>query len=697
MLLIENLTMSMFIQMLKFEHVLPKIIKKLKSTYGHEFFNEITLQLNNITGADYTFIAKVDYESFTSKTISLVVKNKLADNIEYNLTDTPCAILTKNKISIYPKEICSFFPKDQLLIDMNIEGYVGVPLHDSKGGVIGIIVALHEKEIRNADFIETLFELFSGRIAAEIERNVQNNELKQLNEKLADKVDELTASESKLSLHIKNTPLGCITWDRNLRCVEWNKAAEKIFGYTQNEAIGKHAFELIVLNDLREYTITIFNALLNKTGDVQNSNKNRTKDGKTIMCDWYDTPIVSEDDSVSGITSLIQDTTERDKKEALLRRSQKMDALGMLTSGIAHDQNNILGIIVGYSDLLNLKLKEQPKLLNYVAQIQNASKRSALLIEKLLSYSKSKSLFSSKLNINNFLLEQRDMLQKTITVQIKLNLKLGDKIWSVWLDKNDLEDAVINLIINSMHAMNSKTSMPQITVSSKNVKLNNLIAGAKGICAGEYVMLCIADNGSGMDSETKEKIFDPFFTTKGDKGTGLGLSQVFSFVNNSSGSIHIESRVNYGTEFTLYFPRYQQQQSKITLVDEVQHTSAEGLETILVVDDETSLCELASEFLSLAGYKVLCANGHKKALEILKNHHVDLMLSDVVMPEMNGYQLSSLVKQKYPLIKIQLVSGHVDSTNTIVIDKYLQKGLIKKPYDYQILKNRIRDLLNNKT
>jgi PAS domain S-box-containing protein len=682
--------------MLKVEQVLPKIITSLKSTYGADFFNGITLQLNKATNADYTFIAQVDYDRFTSRTLSLVVKNQLTDNFEYPLNDTPCALITKDEVCLYPKDICSLFPKDQLLIDMNIEGYVGVPLHDSQGAVIGIIVALHENEIKNADFIKDLFELFSGRIAVEMERKAQEDNLNKLNIKLAANIDELVKSEAKLSLHIENTPLGCITWDRQFHCTEWNKAAEKIFGYSSNEAIGKHAAELILTPEIKNDIDKVYESLLNQTGGYQSSNENITKYGKTIKCDWYNTPIISDDGTVIGVTSLTQDTTERDQKEELLRRSQKMDALGLLTSGIAHDQNNMLGIITGYSDLLSLNLRDQPKLLNYVSQIQQASNRSALLIKKLLAFSKNKSIASSKLNINNFLLEQRDMLQKTITVEIKLAFKLAENIWSVWLDKNDLADAIINLIINAMHAMNNKTLMPHITVSSENVTLDNLAAKDKGISVGDYVMLSISDNGCGIDSKIKDKIFDPFFSTKGDKGSGLGLSQVLTFVSNSNGSVFLKSQPDQGTVFSFYFPRYQKEDNKIEAINENKKTSGEGSESILVVDDEEGLRELANEFLSMVGYTVYCAEGHMEALKILKHQKIDLMLSDVVMPEMNGYQLASIVRQEYPSVKIQLVSGHVDSTSITVIDKDLHKNLIQKPYNYYVLKNKIRALLNDK-
>jgi CheY-like chemotaxis protein len=247
-----------------------------------------------------------------------------------------------------------------------------------------------------------------------------------------------------------------------------------------------------------------------------------------------------------------------------------------------------------------------------------------------------------------------------------------------------------------MHAMSNKTSMPHITVSSENITLNTPTARDKGITAGDYVMLSIADNGCGIDNKIKEEIFDPFFTTKGDKGSGLGLSQVLTFVSNSKGNIYLESQLDQGTEFSFYFPRYQKEDDAIKIINKSQKTSIEGTETILVVDDEEGLRELASEFLTMVGYTVHCADGHEEALNILKTQHIDLMLSDVVMPEMNGYQLSSLVKQEYPSVKIQLVSGYADPTSITVIDKNLHENLIHKPYSYHILKNKISELLNDK-
>jgi len=667
----------------------------LKSTYGHEFFNEISLQLNNAIGADYTFIAQVNAEKNTATTLSLIAKGKLVDNFEYELINSPCNIVVTDSVCVYPKDICQYFPQDQLLRDMNIEGYIGIALCDSNNQTNGIIVALYESEVTNADFVRTLLELFTGRVSAEIERYKQKSDLERLNKALKSKNTALRKSEAKLTLHLQNTPLGCITWDDQFRCTEWNKAAENIFGYTAEEAIGNYAANLIIPHEIKAEINDVYQLLLEQKGGFQNSNNNIRKSGETIKCDWYNSPVVTDDGSVTGIFSLIHDITEKDQQEELLRRSQKMDALGKLTGGIAHDQNNILGIILGYSELLSMKLKDQPKLFDYSKKIQHASQRGAQLISKLLSLSRTNTLTSSESNLNKILLEQKETLEKTLTAQIKLTLELCSDGWPIWVDKHDLEDAIFNLSINAMHAMKKRESGRELVIQSKNISLSLHDTQNIGVKAGDYVQLCITDNGCGIEEKLIEKIFDPFVSTKGEEGTGLGLSQVFSFVNRSKGSITVKSQLDHGTSFTLLFPRYNNSSIKKRKTEKTNKTSYHGDETILIVDDEFEISSLCANLLTLQGYSTFCADGYKQAMEILDKEKIDLMISDVIMPEMNGYQLSAIVEKMYPSVKIQLASGFSEVKGMGDINKSLQQNLINKPYSSEALYRKVRNLLDS--
>ena len=284
------------------------------------------------------------------------------------------------------------------------------------------------------------------------------------------------------------------------------------------------------------------------------------------------------------------------------------------------------------------------------------------------------------------------MLEKTLTARIQLMFNLADDLWPIWVDGGDLEDAIINISINAMHAIESNG---QLTVRTYNEQVSAPDAELLDLDAGDYVVLSITDTGCGMDETTKEKIFDPFYSTKGEQGTGLGLSQVYGFVERSGGTIKVYSELGKGTRFVLYFPRYQES-DRDEQSEQYQHvTDIRGNESILVVDDEPALLDLNCEALSQQNYNVFCAESAKQALDILEHESIDLLLSDVIMPEMDGYQLASIVQEKYPAIKIQLVSGFSDDRHLNRVDDSLHQTLLRKPLNSKKLLQRIRMLLDD--
>ena len=430
--------------------------------------------------------------------------------------------------------------------------------------------------------------------------------------------------------------------------------------------------------------------------------------GKTVHWEWYssknqrtydliDTPLKNSDGSISKL-EIFRDITERKQaekeKENLqreLQQSQKMEALGKLTGGIAHEYNNMLAIILGFSGLLNKSLIKEPKLLKYTNEIQRAGNRAAKLTSKLLTFSRQKTLEAESLNLNELLQKQRHMLEKTLTVRIQLTFNLQENLWPVWLDGGGLEDAILNMSINAMHAIENNG---QLTIQTSNQNVNQMDAQSLGIEPGDYVLLSFTDTGCGIDKENKEKIFDPFFTTKGEKGTGLGLSMVYGFAQNSGGVIKVHSELGQDTQFTLYFPRhYGSSRVQSLTVDSPVETLKDN-KSILVVDDESSLLDLTNEILSLHGFKVFCAERAKEALNILQHETIDILISDVIMPEMDGYQLAAIVKEKYPEIKIQLASGFTDNRNMGMVDEHLENNLLHKPFSSEKLLLRMRELCN---
>jgi len=489
-----------------------------------------------------------------------------------------------------------------------------------------------------------------------------------------------------------------ISIDENGAILSFNKAAEHLFGYNFNEVTGLNIKCLMPEPYSSKHDGYIKNYL--QTGEARliglgKDVKGKRKDQSVFPMRLAVAELPKQTNGKRRFIGTCSDLTQVQMQEEQLRRTKKMSALGRLTGGIAHDFNNMLGVIMGYSEILKTKLIDRPKLVDYVEQILHAGARGAKLTKKLLSFSQIRPSEAIEVNLNNILTGQQDLLQKTLTIRIKLLFKLADNLWSIWLDDSDLEDAIFNICINAMHSM-TDNRFAELTIQTSNQTLSKIDAKMLGLEELEYVQLRITDNGTGMDEVTKEKIFDPFFSTKGKDGSGLGLSQVFGFVKRSGGTIKVYSELNHGSEFVVYFPRYRgdpmEKGADIGNVDTVMS----GDESILVVDDEEALRILASELLSEQGYKVFSAEGGERALRILENEHVDLIFSDVVMPDMDGYQLAEIVQSKYPHIKIQLASGFTDNRHENHLDKNLQKNTLPKPYTSNLLLKSIRALLEKK-
>jgi PAS domain S-box-containing protein len=400
------------------------------------------------------------------------------------------------------------------------------------------------------------------------------------------------------------------------------------------------------------------------------------------------------DDTGKAVSSsgTIQDITELKDKEDQLRRTQKMDALGKLTGGIAHDYNNMMSVIIGYSELLLPQVKGKKKAIEYIQQILTASDRARTLTDKLMSFSRYKFSETEIIDINKQIQAQQQLLEKTLTARIQLTLDLASDIWLTQLDSGDLNDAIINMSINASHAIEGNGTM---TITTQNIYLNENKAEALELEAGDYILLSLEDSGSGMDSKTISQIFDPFFSTKGERGTGLGLSQVYGFAKRSGGTIDVQSQLGHGSKFTFYFPRHHAESEKTTTINNISSPSISGgSETILVVDDESALCELSATILKTHGYQVLMANSAKQALELLKTEHINLLFSDIIMPKMNGYELAEIVKKKYPDVIIQFVSGFNDIENLNIDISDL--NILQKPFTHNELLILIRKLLDNK-
>jgi len=789
------------------EEAIKNIATGVSAETGESFYQQLVMQMANLFDATYAFVGMVNKEKTDVSTMAFCVDGEIVDNISFRLKGTPCANVIDNTTCSYTENVQELFPEDKLLSDMDVQSYIGAPMLNADGDVLGLIVVLGSKPMRSTEQMQEILQIFSSRASAELQRTRAD--------------EKLLRAQKKLSLHIQQTPLGVIEWDKDFKVVDWNPGAEKIFGYSRREAIGKSGQQLILTDELSSQVSDVWEALISNQGGGYNRNENITKDGRQIMCEWFNTSLTTETGEVIGVASFVlditseqatqaalqlkeveqreildtmidgvitldvngtilscnkaseqifecaageligedikqiipgffehddvfqlqsrgqsvenervigttretsarrkdgfsfpvrlsvaeladvadrnnryicscQDITNEKQQEEQLHRSQKMDALGKLTGGVAHDYNNMLGVVLGYAEILEVKLADNPKLAAYAKEIHKAGDRGAKLSQKLLAFSRNKMSDAEVVDINHLLLEEKNMLEKTLTARVRLEFELQKEVWPVKLDVSDLEDAILNMSINAMHAIEDHGVL---TISTENKTLSELDSKMLNVPEGEYVVINLTDTGCGMDEATKGKVFEPFFSTKGAKGTGLGLSQVYGFLTRNDGAIKIYSEPGHGTRFSLYFPRHLTSPAEQEGCKPENEYNLQGAGKILVVDDEPQLLLLTEEILKTNGYQVLTANRAKVALEILESEQIDLLITDIIMPEMDGYELAAIVQKKYPEVKIQLASGFADDRHVNLVDEYLHDTLLHKPFNTSNLLQRIKELL----
>lgn len=475
-----------------------------------------------------------------------------------------------------------------------------------------------------------------------------------------------------------------------LRFENVNRGARENLGYSMAEL-----FDMTPLGLMLGQTPESFARLVEPLRDttvekIQFEAVHRRKDGSAYPVEFHLQLML---DGAPAFVAIVLDISDRRQAEEQIRRVQKMDALGKLTGGIAHDYNNMLGVILGYSKLLQGALIDNPGLSQYIDEIYRASERGRKLSRKLLAFSRVKQPEASVSDVNAVLLGAQDFLQKTLTPAIALKLELVANVWLTNIDTSELEDAIFNLAINAKQAMGASGAL---TITTANQSYNAQEHPMKTLASGDYVQLSIKDTGSGIDAAVLGKIFDPFFTTKGTDGVGLGLSMVYGLVRRSGGDIAVSSSRGTGTQFTLYFPRCRGSLSVTNTNVEHDTSGLRGDESVLVVDDESALVGLTREILQRHGYFVVTASSGEEALIRLSEQKFDLLISDVVMPVMDGFDLAQRVQRGFPDVKIQLISGYAEAHAREGELTRLEETMLYKPVPASELLRRVRDVLNER-
>lgn len=496
-----------------------------------------------------------------------------------------------------------------------------------------------------------------------IEGSVENiSERKRAEEALGETVRSKEESRALLDTLISTAPIGFAFHTPDLVYERINESLASINGLSVQQHLG-HTLE-DVLPEMARILEPLMRLAL-ETGepvlDVELSGEKPADPGRQHY--WLASvyPVRMEGGEILGVGVFVSETTDRKQLEDQLRQSQKMEAVGQLAGGIAHDFNNLLTAITGYSSLGLERIDQNHPLRGYLEEIKKAGDRAANLTRQLLAFGRKQILQPLPLNLNDIVSDMNKMLQRLIGEDIQLSAKLGSDLRRIKVDPGQIEQVLVNLVVNARDAM---PRGGKLTIETSNVELSQEYANKRvGVAPGQYVMLAVSDTGVGMDDSTEQRIFEPFFTTKEEgKGTGLGLSTVYGIVKQSGGHIWVYSEVGHGTTFKIYLPKHDAPRTNEPAA--VEDLMPLGSETILLVEDEDVVRSLARQILEQAGYRVLEARRGEEALSLcaVYEHPIQLLLTDVVMPETSGREVADRLCAIRPETKVLFMSGYTDES-----------------------------------
>jgi len=545
--------------------------------------------------------------------------------------------------------------RDGTWIDVSLSG---TPLWDEKGKVRGIIGFL-------TDITERKRAELALREAEEKYRGIFENALEGI---------------------YQTTPSG--------KYISANPALARMLGFDSPDELIRARSEIRAAEYVEPEKRDEFKAAMEQHGTVRNFEYQvRRRDGKILWVSENAHAVKDPEGRILYYEGTVEDITRHRELEDQLRQMQKIEAIGRLAGGVAHDFNNILMAISSYAELLCRKLPESEASRRYVDEIVRATDRGSSLTQGLLAFSRKQVLSPKVVDLNGLVADQINMLERLLGENVELRFQPGEGLGRTKVDPGQVQQVVMNLVINARDAM---ANGGEVLIETGNAELDQVDSDASTPGSGKYVTLAVSDTGCGMNAETKSHIFEPFFTTKEQgKGTGLGLATVFGIVKQSSGQIFLQSEPGVGTTFKVYFPRVEETSS--AQGTDPHTASVLGHETILLVEDEAAVREPAAEYLTENGYTILTARNGAEALEIAAQHSgpIHLLLTDVVMPQMSGKELSEKFAGLHPGARIVFMSGYSNNllSNQQALDQ--KHVLLQKPFRLATLGQRIREALSD--
>ena len=656
------------------EEKLRLIVEATAAKLGEDFFTSTVQHLTKILGIKYAFIGELQQpECVKVSTLAVCVDGQIVGNMTYDLKDTPCKNVIGNSTCIYKKGVQEEFPRDQLLVDMGVDSYLGSPLFDGKGKGIGLLVILDTKPLTDelAEFAIPVMEIFAARSAAELARLRSDRALEE--------------REENLRITLNSIGDAVIATDSDGKIQRMNPEAERLTGWRESEALNQPLPQVFkIVNSIsREICENPVAKVMNSRQVVGLANHTVliSKNLNEYQISDSGAPIRNAKNEIVGVVLVFRDVTKEHVLQSQLRHAQKMEAIGQLAGGVAHDFNNMLAGIVGAAELLNLKLANNPNK-PLIDLVINTAGRAADLTRKLLIFSRKNELNAERIDINQVISDTVAILEHSIDKRINIQQSRGATRSIIIGDRDLLQNALLNICLNSRDAMPNGGSL---TISTEETFFdeNYCNASSFALIPGPYLQVSVEDTGSGISKRDQSRIFEPFYTTKEvGKGTGLGLAAVYGSMTQHQGAIQVESEENKGTIIHLYFPLIQHASEVVGRKEERKELIPKGSGTILLVDDEELVRGVTQCLLEELGYTVILAENGLRGVEMyqLKGKQIDLVILDVIMPLMNGMDCFTRIKAINPAAKIIMSSGFTKDQS---FEEFKEKGAIAfivKPY-----------------
>jgi PAS domain S-box-containing protein len=658
-----------------FEKTMAALDRLITQKSGQAYLNTMAAKVCQRLKAQQLFIGIFDPNYTQVQTIAVVDDGAPSANFSYPLFNDPCARLTRSPLLLIPSGAAIAYSQCHWLTERQISGCAIVQLRDRHDAAIGVMAALFQKDIPDARLVQDLIRMFAGPASLALEQLVQQRTLDEYRHIVATSNDQLALVDHDFVFQVVNRSYAAFH----------GLSTEQIIGNSMHSVIGADLFTATIRPVVEE----CLRGRQSRTQVWQ-----AAADGTRHCLDMAFYPHFEKGaNRIKGFVLCVKDITRNKHLEANLRQASKMEAIGRLASGIVHDFNNILGAVVGYTDLALGMVDHQTELANYLKEIRQAGLRATELVKQILAFSRENHEMRAPVQPKVIFKEALRLLRATIPANITIRTALDSESF-ILADPIHLHQIIINLCTNAQHAMRDHGGA--LKVGLKDVSLDSSQAkGYPGMKPGDYIRMTFTDTGHGIPADVQARMFDPFFTTK-DKGegTGMGLTMVDSIVKSYHGRIDLRSKTGEGTTVEILLPVVEaHQMQENTVEDELPRGDGER---ILVVDDEQKLAEVTALSLEHLGYSVRYETDGRKVLELFKSDPdaFDLLLSDVSMPGISGDFLAREVLALRPDVPIVLMTGHSDRVDKHLILKIGVKKLLFKPLSLHMLAVSTHEALN---